>query len=203
MNKHINEAELKGTEIAIRQNGNALVTPQIETYVVRYNSFLKKTAEAILGLAQTLAEAKKNLNGVDFNIFCDEVGTPEGSPTCTKLLKIADNAARFQPFVSRLPNTWTTIYQLAKLPAEKFERVSANLTPFITAREINEIVGEEKEARKTEHYDIKLSFEDMLPEQKAKIYEELNRLKAEHSFKVHETMDFKEELKSLKTAGKV
>ena len=43
----------------------------------------------------------------------------------------------------------------------------------------------------------------MLPEQKAKIYEELNRLKAEHSFKVHETMDFKEELKSLKTAGKV
>lgn len=203
MNKHINEAELKGTEIAIRQNGTAFVTPQVEAYVQRYNSFLRKTAEAVLGLAITLAEAKSKLNGVDFNIFCDEVGTPESSSTYKKLLKIADNAARFQPFVNRLPNTWTTIYKLATLPSEKFERVSANLTPFITAREINQIIGEEKEGRKTEHYDIKLSFEDMLPDQKAKIYEELDRLKAEYSFKVLETMNFKEELKSLKTAGKV
>lgn len=90
--------------------------------------------------------------------------------------------------MDRLPNTWTTIYKLAKLPPEKFDRVSANLTPFITAREINEIMGEEKQARNAERYDIKLSFGDMLPEQKAKIYEEIDRLKAEYSFKVHETL---------------
>lgn len=203
MNKHIDGTELKGAEIAVLQNGNALITPQIESYVSRYNSFLKKTAEAILGLAQTLAEAKDALNGVDFSIFCDQVGAKEGTPTHTKLLKIADNAARFRPFVDRLPNTWTTIYKLAKLPSEKFERVSASLSPFITAREIDEIVGTEKEARNVEHYDIKLSLEHLLPEQKAKIYQELNRLKSEYSFKVHETMDFKEELKSFKTAKKV
>ena len=203
MNKHINEAELKGSEIAIRQNGNALVTPQIEEYVNRYKTFLRKTAEAVLGLAETLAEAKVKLNGVDFHCFCNEVGTPEGSPTYTKLLKIADNAARFQPFIDRLPNTWTTIYKLAKLPSEQFERVSADLTPFITAREIDELVGEEKEPRNVEHYDIKLSFEDMLPEQKATIYQELDRLKAEYSFKVQETRDFKEEMMSYKTANKV
>ena len=203
MNTFVNETELKTAEVAVIQSGTALITPQIEKYVNRYNSFLKKTAEAVLGLAQTLAEAKKNLNGVDFNIFCDEVGTPEEGSTYKKLLKIAENATRFQPFVERLPNTWTTIYKLAKLPPEKFERVSADLTPFITAREINEIVGDEKEARKTERYDIKLSFEDMLPEQKQKIYEELDRLKTEYSFKVQETMDFKEELKSIKAVGKV
>ena len=92
---------------------------------------------------------------------------------------------------------------MANLSPEKFERVSASLTPFITAREINEIVGEDKEARQAQHYDVKLSFEDMLPEQKARIYEELDRLKAKFSFKVHETMDFKEELKSFKSASKV
>lgn len=201
MNKHINEAELTGTEVAVVQNGTALVTPQIEQYVVRYTSFLKKTAEAILGLAQTLAEAKKELNGVDFHIFCDRIGTREESPTYKKLLKIADNAARFHPYVDRLPNTWTTIYKLARLPSEKFERVSANLTPFISAREIDEIVGDQREPRQPDHYDIKLSFEDLPPERKAKIYQELDRLKSEYSFKVQETMSFKEELKSFKTAN--
>lgn len=30
MDKHFNESELTGTEVAIVQNGTALVTPQIE-----------------------------------------------------------------------------------------------------------------------------------------------------------------------------
>ena len=93
-------------------------------------------------MAQTLAEARETLNGVDFSLFCDEVGTSKGSLTFSKPLEFADNAVRFQPFVDRLPNTWTTIYKLAKLPDEQFERVSASLIPFITAREINQIVGE-------------------------------------------------------------
>jgi hypothetical protein len=203
MNTFVSEADVKSNGALVLQNGKSVYNPEVEKYVVRYKSFLKKTAEAVLGLAETLAEAKVKLNGVDFHYFCNEVGTPEGSATYSKLLKIAENSARFQPFVDRLPNTWTTIYKLAKLPSEKFERVSANLTPFITAREINEIVGEEKEPRNVEHYDIKLSFEDLLPEQKAKIYGELDRLKAEYSFKVQETMDFKEEMMSYKTANKV
>ena len=203
MTKHIQTQDFNNNQITTIQNGSDLTNPDITIYVDRYRSFLRKTAEAVLGLAETFLEAKTTLNGEDFNILCDEVGTPEGGATYNKLLKIASNAARFQPFVNRLPNTWTTIYKLAKLPPEKCERVSANLTPFITAREINEIVGEEKEARKTEHYDIKLSFEDMLPDQKAKIYEELDRLKVEYSFKVQETMGFKEELKLIKTASKV
>jgi hypothetical protein len=203
MNTFVSEAEVKSNGALVLQNGKSVYNPEVEKYVIRYKSFLKKTAEAVLGLAETLAEAKVKLNGVDFHCFCNEVGTPEGSSTYSKLLKIAENSARFQPFVDRLPNTWTTIYKLAKLPSEKFERVSANLTPFITAREINEIVGDEKELRNVEHYDIKLSFEDLLPEQKAKIYGELDRLKAEYSFKVHETRDFKEEMSSYKTASKV
>jgi hypothetical protein len=203
MNTFVSEADVKSNGALVLQNGKSVSNPEVEKYVLRYKSFLKKAAEAVLGLAETLAEAKVKLNGVDFHCFCNEVGTPEGSATYSKLLKIAENSARFQPFVDRLPNTWTTIYKLAKLPSEKFERVSANLTPFITAREINEIVGEEKEPRNVEHYDIKLSFEDLLPDQKAKIYEELDRLKAEYCFKVQETMDFKEEMMSYKTANKV
>lgn len=203
MNTHVLVTPVSSAELTVIPNGNNPVNPQIETYVNRYQTFLKKTAEAVLGLAQTLLEAKSALNGVDFHIFCEQIGTPEGSPTYSKLLKIADNAARFKPFMDRLPNTWTTIYKLAKLTPEKFERVSADLTPFITAREINELVGDEKEDRHSQHYDVRLSFEDMTPEQKVTIYEELDRLKSEYSFKVQETLDFKKELKSFKTSIKV
>ena len=81
--------------------------------------------------------------------------------------------------------------------------ITADLTPFITAREINELVGEEKEDRQLQRYDVRLSFEDMTPEQKLTIYEELDRLKSEYSFKVQETLDFKKALKSFKTSSKV
>lgn len=48
---------------------------------------------------------------------------------------------------------------------------------------------------------MKLSFETMKAEQKAKIYEELNRLKEEYSFWFQETADFKKEVRSFKTAS--
>lgn len=203
MNTHVAIKTVGSTEIAFIPNGSNLVTPQIETYVIRYQTFLKKTAEAVLGLAQTLYEAKTNLNGVDFSIFCDEVGTPENGPTYHKLMKIADNVHRLTPFSHKLPNTWTTIYKLSKLSNEQFEHVSSNLTPFMTAKEIDVLVGKNMDVKSSaDNYDLKLSFEDLNPEQKAKIYEQLEKLKSDFSFKINETIAFKNEMKALKTGKK-
>jgi len=54
-------------------NGNSDIKPEILTFIDRYHTFLRKTAESILGLAETLVQAEADLNGVDFLIFCDNV----------------------------------------------------------------------------------------------------------------------------------
>lgn len=70
MNKHIIDFELRETENTSHQNENA----EVKVYLTRYIGCLKNAAEAVLGLTVTLAEAKSQLNNVDFSILCDEVG---------------------------------------------------------------------------------------------------------------------------------
>jgi hypothetical protein len=135
-------------------NGNEIVTPAIQCYVNRYNTFLKKTAESILGLAQTIIEAENDLNGVDFEILCRQIGLERNGPTHSKLKTIGQQLSRFQPFTERLPNSWTTLYKLAKLSPDNFERVSADLTPFISARAIDDIVNVKSPERETSNTDI-------------------------------------------------
>ena len=79
------------------QNGKAtVIAPQVTVYVERYQMFARKTAESIIGLATTLLEAEQELNGVDFALFCDEVGLKKGDTTYSKLRKIGAAAARLK-----------------------------------------------------------------------------------------------------------
>src|ERR1019366_4614715 len=92
----------------------------------------------IIGLAMTLVEAEEKLSTAEFKIFCELVGIPKGGPIYKKFTKIGEAATRFKPYMEKLPANWTTLYKLASLPPDKFDRVAQSLTPFITAREIDE-----------------------------------------------------------------
>ena len=181
-------------------NGNAVITPQILSFVDRYQTFLRKTAEAILGLAETLVEAEKDLNAVDFLIFCENVGLEKGSPTHSKLKQIGTVSARFRPFVDRLPNTWTTIYKLSKLEPDQFARIAEALTPFSTSKEIDEQLGETREARAPQVFEFKIALGLLDTDSKVEIYNSLLAMKKRFNFEMSETSSVLEVLKTHKLA---
>ena len=179
-------------------NENLDIKPEILSFINRYQTFLRKTAESILGLAETLVQAEADLNAVDFSIFCEGVGVVKGSPTYSKLKQIGANSDRFRPFTNRLPNTWTTIYKLSKLRPDQFSRVSASLTPFITAKEIDEQIGVSQSVRTV--YDFKIATGVLDGESKAEIYAASLELKERFNFTLTEDRKVVEELKNIKMA---
>ena len=181
-------------------NGNSDIKAEILSFVDRYQTFLRKTAEAILGLAETLVQAETELNGVDFLIFCENVGLVKGSPTYSKLKQIGERSDRFRPFIDRLPNSWTTIYKLSKLQPDQFARVSASLTPFITSKEIDEQVGINRTASFSQTYDFKIALGFLDGDSKAEVYEALLALKARFKFSLSEDRKVLDELKTIKLA---
>ena len=119
-------------------NGTEPLSAEVAHYVDRYRGFARQTADGIIGLAMTLVEAEEKLSTAEFKIFCELVGIPKGGPIYKKFTKIGEAATRFEPYMEKLPSNWTTVYKLAALPPDKFDRVAQSLTPFITAREIDE-----------------------------------------------------------------
>lgn len=183
-------------------NGNLdIIKPEILAFVDRYQAFLRKTAESILGLAETLVQAEADLNAVDFSIFCDNVGLVKGSPTYSKLKVIGQKSDRFRPFLGCLPNTWTTIYKLSKLEADQFARVSGALTPFITSKEIDEHIGGEKKSSTPQTFDFKIALGLIDVESKAEIYAVLLELKKRFKFALTEAPAVIDELKNIKLAN--
>jgi hypothetical protein len=186
-------------------NGTIL-SPQVVKYVERYRGLAKQTAEAIIKLAVTLVEAEKELNGVDFKLFCEEVNVPKSGSVYKKLTKIGNEATRFTPFLDKLPNTWTTIYELAKLPSDKFDLVAPGLNPFITAKQIGERAGtKEKHSdpkATAKPADFKISVGFMKPEEKSALYEMIYKLRAEYHFEVETDKTLEEEVFNLKKQAK-
>ena len=119
-------------------NGTETLSAEVARYVDRYRGFARQTAAGIIGLATTLVEAEEKLSPAEFKIFCELVGIPKGGAIYKKFTKIGQAATRFEPYMEKLPSNWTTVYKLAALPPDKFDRVAQSLTPFITAREIDE-----------------------------------------------------------------
>ena len=119
-------------------NGTETLSAEVAHYVDRHRGFARQTAAGIIGLATTLVEAEEKLSPAEFKIFCELVGIPKGGPVYKKFTKIGEAGTRFEPHMEKLPSNWTTVYKLAALPPDKFDHVAQSLTPFITAREIDE-----------------------------------------------------------------
>lgn len=193
MEKVINNSDM----VVGFQNGNVVITPEIFSYVSRYQNFLRKTAESIIGLSVTLIEAEESLNDLDFSIFCDQVGIKINDSTYSKLKKIGQNAARFSPFVDRLPNSWTTIYKLSKLQADQFDLVAPTLTPYTTSKQIDQQVGGIVASNNKKIPDLKIDFGSMSPAVKKELYLIIDGLKTQYNFSMVANNSFISEIKEL------
>ena len=131
-------------------NGTEIDLSTYVNLVQRYRHFAKEFAANIVKLAETLVIAKHNLAPVHFDKFCDEVGLHKDGSTYRKLMKIGENASRFEPFYDRLPNAWTTVYKLASIKQNEFDRVtkSEQFSPFMTAKDVTEVLGRRPSIRR-------------------------------------------------------
>jgi len=183
------------TPVALVQNGTVISTV-VSDYVNRYRTFARKTAEAIIELSVTLIEAKSELSDEEFVIFCETVGLKKGDSTFKKMMKIGEHATRFRPFLSSLPNSWTTLYKLTCLPFDTFDYLAQSgiLTPFITAKEIETKIGNGEYLVQRNTPDLTIIVEDLDPQQKANLHKALTEMAKDYKFQLKATSRLKNEI---------
>ena len=167
------------------QNGTEIMSSNLSKYIDQYNSFARKTAESIIQLARTLIEAKNNLDPIEFETFTKKVNVDVNSSTYKKLMVIGNKASRFDADLEKLPQTWTTIYRLAKIDADQYELLSSNnvITPFMTAKVINDIVDSSKTNKTpTTKHDVNINLKNLDASSKSEIYKMLYALKNKFNF---------------------
>ena len=111
----------------------------VEHFVRRFNAAWKRSAEAILDVATTLVEAHEELSEKRLDQFYSEIGMDGKGSTSKKLRKIGEVRSRFNDVEDRLPNNWTTIYELARQEPDRFDELVEEgiLHPAITLKEIH------------------------------------------------------------------
>lgn len=153
-----------------------VMSEKICKYIERYNGFLKKTAKSVIELGLTIIEAEENLDQLEMKMFCDEVGLVKGMGTYKKLAVIGKKAARFEPYMDKLPNTWTTIYKLAQLKECDYEKVTEILSPFMKASAIDDkvlIKNKNNKNKGDEKNILAINWECLDEMNKAKLYKEI------------------------------
>jgi hypothetical protein len=170
-------------------------------YVQQYNGFKKAAAEGIVGLADTLYRAKRELPAIEFDYFCREVGLDQTGSTFRKIMKIGEMAPRFERLTMELPNSWTTLYRLASLNNSEFTRIkkSGRFSPLMTAKDVSEALGRRAGRSKTNpRRDLTISLSNVDETDVLGAYEEILALMEKFHFSVQPSREFAERMVELK-----
>src|SRR5262245_31934793 len=129
-------------EQAITPADNDVTAPTVLSLVERWQRGRAKTIEGVLEQATALWAAHELGKGA-LKQFCEDIDLDQNSATFRKWKLIGEKASRFQPFMNRMPGNWTTVYQLARLKPQDFDKVasSGSFSPEMTWEDIAEIVG--------------------------------------------------------------
>ncbi|MDH6302632.1 hypothetical protein M2128_001570 [Polynucleobacter sphagniphilus] len=119
-----------------------------DEYIRRYQVSTRNAIENLLNMGEAVNEIYKKsksgeLNNADLQYFCDSVGLDPKSPTFRKYKGIGINAAKFRQCMSKLPATLNTLYDMATLDPDDFERyvVKGNYSSNLTHEQFKKMVG--------------------------------------------------------------
>lgn len=163
-------------------NGNSNIASKVDFYVDRYNGYLCKSADAVIGLGETLVDAKQTLEEKSFKLFLERTGLNSSKSTYSKLMKIGENADRLRPYVNNLPQTWTTLYELSKLEADQFESIASQLNAYSTAKEIALLLGSNSANKKANSIDVTVTLDELDLDTKMKVLAEIENLQKTYTF---------------------
>ena len=162
----------------------------VKSLAEQYRKFAKASGEDILGLAEIVYIANRELNLRFLEEFYHEVGLdPKG-----------EKLTRFQPYLDKLPNTWTTIYVLAKMDDHEFQRVadSGVLHPFVTLKAIEDVVRVKKPGEEAHTFNVFIDLNKVGNALKQKEFaRKLKSLLAEYHVDLETSTGHKSELEAL------
>lgn len=112
----------------------------------RYIGAGKKSVAQIFELADVIVQAHYEFGEGILREFYNLIRVDPKGPTSKKYRRIGEKKVRFQPFLGMLPNCWTTIYELAKVADDRFQRLvdSDLLHPGVTWKELRPHCTDEK-----------------------------------------------------------
>ncbi|MDP3857139.1 MAG: hypothetical protein Q8Q73_05160 [Stagnimonas sp.] len=114
---------------------------RVENLAREFKGFAKKTAENVLGMAETVVTAR-TLEDAAYSAFCSQIELTEGSSMIRKLEVIGKKLDVLRKHVAVLPPSWTTIYSLARMDAEDIEEVAETvLSPAVTKPQLEPVVA--------------------------------------------------------------
>ena len=102
---------------------NSDVEARLRFFVQGYYDFTKVAADTYVQKCQLVLEAEENLPPEGVHRFFDQIRLARNSATYRKVKKIAEAGDRLLKVAHRLPHSWTTLYQLAKLEPHVFEEL--------------------------------------------------------------------------------
>lgn len=131
----INEKELKMSNSIVNTNNQLVNGTLIESSVMEFKGYARKTAENILEMGRVVYETKDKLkaNKEDFEVFCSKVGFKSTSSSIKKLSQIGKGYLMMKSQADYLPNSWTTLYEISRL-------AESELTKYISEGVIHQNV---------------------------------------------------------------
>jgi hypothetical protein len=119
-----------------------------DEFIRRYQTSTRNAIENILNMGEAVYEIYKKskcgeLGEGDLQYFCKSVGLDPKSPTFRKYKGIGVNADKFRQCMNKLPATLNTLYDMATLDPDDFERyvVRANYSSNLTHEQFKMIIG--------------------------------------------------------------
>lgn len=116
-------------------------------FAYSFNIYAVKTAQNTLEMCRVVREAKTELSKSDFDKFCFTIGRKEeeNDSTIRKYLAIGERYPEFIAYADRMPNSWTSIYLITTIPADKLLNLinEAKSLKNLTAQQIKQLISDE------------------------------------------------------------
>lgn len=168
----------------------------IENYTNKFLSLSKASTESTIAMCEVLHEAKSVLNKEDrswetpFDEVCRRIGYPRSksglAPAIKKYLRIGACADRFKPYLDKLPNSWTTLYEITQLEPDKFNELieAGEITAQLTGPGLKRLI-DGKDVDKETSPKITLVFpDDVAAETVSMLCKELEALRINSEFSI-------------------
>lgn len=122
------------------------VAATVNHYADQFRGLRQKSSENIIEMACVVCAARSRLSEIQFGQFCKAIGYNCKSSSIRKFEQIGKQAALLSKYFQKLPNNWTSLYNLVQLDPVILESVldDGTVSPDITGTEIQKLVAEHK-----------------------------------------------------------
>lgn len=138
------------SKLAVSNNSSILCKNKVVTdeYILKYQTATSNAVESILNMGLAVKEVyykSKNgeLNSDDLQYFCQSVGLDPKSSTFRKYKCIGEKAAVFRQYLEQMPKSFSTLYAIATLDADTFDRLNMNgsISPALTEEQLKKLAN--------------------------------------------------------------